>query len=868
MFRFCRERGVYLFVTKTLDECAVFRHAVHLNHLFMRNLYACLFLFFTLYSVSGQFQNQDKFWYFGYNAGLNFNTAPPTPLSDGALRSLEGCSSISDSSGNLLFYSDGRTAWNRNHLPMLNGTGLLSNPSSAQSVMILPDLQVNNRFFLITVSPTDGVNYSIIDMTLDTGLGGIVPGRKNLLIRTQTQEKITAIPGAAGSGIVWIIIFDNGQYHAYRVGGGLVNVQSLVTSTIPLSNSLTDDRGIIKASPDGTKIINTSVGLNNPAILTSFNNNTGVVSNAIPLTTPTVYKSFYGAEFSPNSRFVYLNGNTASMGNGCGGTNQREILQYDMFGSAGWYLNPIPLGGSTGSVSSRGSLQLAPNGKIYFARACQPFLGSIDNPNVLGTRANYIDDAIALAPGTTSREGLPNLIAANYVQGSNTVMGQVRLDFNGNGCDSTDPIYSNLLILLQSGPSANYDFTDGDGHYNFNVANGSHGFEPRPENPTYWNFSPANFSAIFPAQSSMQSQNFCAVSNGSVSDLEVVVVPLELARPGFVANYKIIVKNKGNIPNSGTVTLDFENAFMTLQSSSPVATTAASNRLSWTVGNLLPFQMQEFSFSMLLNTPTATTNPLNDGDNLLFTGNVSQLAGTDAIPADNVMVLNQAVVNSFDPNDKTCLEGETIDPSMVGEYLHYRIRFENTGTASAVNVVVKDVIDVTKFDIATLVPLGGSHDYYTRIRESNVVEFVFEDINLDFNDATNDGYVLFKIKTLNTLVTGDTFDNTAQIYFDFNFPIITNTETVSVISTAGIGRITDTSIQVYPNPATGFISITAASPLEHVLLQDLNGRLLSQTAFIGKSLTQQVALNNLSSGIYFVTITSNSGTKIEKLIVQ
>ena len=238
------------------------------------------------------------------------------------------------------------------------------------------------------------------------------------------------------------------------------------------------------------------------------------------------------------------------------------------------------------------------------------------------------------------------------------------------------------------------------------------------------------------------------------------------------------------------------------------------------------------------------------------------------MPADNTMVLNQTVVNSFDPNDKTCLEGKTIEPSMVGEYVHYLIRFENTGTASAIHVVVKDAIDLTKFDIATLIPLGGSHNYYTRIRKGNIVEFIHENINLGFNNATNDGYVLFKIKTLNTLVVGDTFDNTVGIYFDFNFPIIRNTETVTVMGTAGIAATTDSSIAVYPNPVSDFVSINASSGLQSVIIIDLNGRVLSQIAFTGYSRSQQIALGNLTTGIYFMTIKSDVGQKTENVIVR
>ncbi|PRX13439.1 DUF7619 domain-containing protein [Nonlabens ulvanivorans] len=447
------------------------------------------------------------------------------------------------------------------------------------------------------------------------------------------------------------------------------------------------------------------------------------------------------------------------------------------------------------------------------------------------------------------------------------ISGALIFDENNDGCDLMDPSFTNLVLNATDGNVSGFISTNADGDYIIPVSDGQHTITPNPENPTYWNFSPPNVVVDFPTQASPFTQDFCVTANGTIEDLEVIVVPLEQARPGFDTDYKVVIKNKGNVTSSGTVTLDYEEDFMTLLSTNPNAGNTPSNQLSWSFSNLQPFQMEEYEFTMTLNTPTATVNPLNGGDIITYTGTVTG-TGTDAMPADNVMVFDQTVVNSYDPNDKTCLEGETIDPVDVGEYVHYIIRFENTGTASAINVVVKDEINLNQFDITTLIPLGGSHDYYTRIREGNVVEFIHEDINLDFNNATNDGYVLFKIKTLNTLTVGDTFDNTAEIFFDFNAPIVTNTETVTVMSTASIVEVTDSSIQLYPNPANSFVNITADLGIKSATIVDLNGRTISQTNFTGNESSQRISLENLNSGIYFVTIKSEVGQKVEKLVVQ
>lgn len=830
----------------------------------MKNYVVLIFISFLFSSSLSYGQQENNYWYFGENAGVDFSTSPPSALSDGSLYSFEGCSSVSDSSGALLFYTDGTTVWNRDHVPMPNGTGLFGNSSSAQSSLIMKDVTSPNLYFLVTTSGASGLNYSIIDVTLDSGLGDILPARKNIQIQSSNQEKVVAVPRNGG---YWLITFNQGIYSAYQVSGGLISNFNPTISTIPQTLALTDRRGFLKASPDGTKLVNTSVGMTNIAYLTSFDVTTGVVSNPVPLSSSTSFTRFYGAEFSPNSRLIYLQANSSDSGNTCGTNNQRQLLQFNTEGSAGWYFNPIPVGGATSFSGGRGALQLGPDNNIYVARTCESWLGVIQDPNQLGMNSNYVHDGIALSSGTRSREGLPNQLTFNYAVTDNSVDGNVIIDTDANGCDSMDPGYANLILNFQSASFSAFGVPLTTGAYSVNLPDGNYSITPNPENPTYWNFSPTNATVDFPTQASPFTQDFCVTANGTVEDLEVFVLPLEQARPGFETDYMVRIKNKGNQTASGTVTLDFEENFMTLLSSTPTASQPATNQLSWSFSNLQPFQTEEYEFTMTLNTPTQATNPLNSGDILTFTGIVTG-QGIDAMPADNTMVFDQTVVNSFDPNDKTCLQGETIDPADVGEYVHYMIRFENTGTASAINVVIKDEIDLAKFDITTLVPLGGSHDYYTRIREGNIVEFIHENINLDFNDATNDGHVLFKIKTLNTLVAGDTFDNDAGIYFDFNFPIITNNEVVTVQSTASIHEATDASITMYPNPTSGVLNITSENSIENVAVMDMNGRMLSRYQFTSNQLAQQIDVSDLGIGMYFVTITSDLGSSTQKIVVE
>ena len=125
-------------------------------------------------------QKQTNNWYFGKNAGITFNTNPPSALTDGQLDTWEGCASISDNFGNLLFYTDGSTIYNKSHTVMPHGTGLMGDASSSQSAIIIPHPTSLNLFYVFTVpaSTTEGLRYSLIDMTLDGGLGDVNPSEK------------------------------------------------------------------------------------------------------------------------------------------------------------------------------------------------------------------------------------------------------------------------------------------------------------------------------------------------------------------------------------------------------------------------------------------------------------------------------------------------------------------------------------------------------------------------------------------------------------------------------------------------------------------------------------------------------------------
>jgi len=448
-----------------------------------------------------------------------------------------------------------------------------------------------------------------------------------------------------------------------------------------------------------------------------------------------------------------------------------------------------------------------------------------------------------------------------------TIQGNNTLDSNNNGCDALDVNYPNLKFTISDGTTTGSFISNSTGKYAIPVPAGTFTITPVVENPNYFNVSPTTATVSFPTQSSPFIQDYCITANGVHPDLEITLLPLRFAVPGFDTKYKLVYKNKGNATQSGNVNLNFNDSVLDFVASNPIISTQILNNLSWNFTDLLPFETREITFTLNLNSPMETP-AVNSGSVLPFIATISG-ATTDEAPIDNTFAFNQTVVNSFDPNDKTCLEGSTISPDLIGKYVNYMIRFENNGTANAQNIVVKDMIDLSKFDISTLVPTSASHSYITKISAGNKVEFIFENINLPFDDANNDGYVSFKIKTLPTLVDGDTFANEASIYFDYNFPIVTNIEssTFKVLLATPDFEFSN-YFTLYPNPAKEVLNISSKEAIEvkSISIYNTLGQLV--LAIPNAEKVSKIDVSSLTTGNYFIKFNSEKGTSNTRFIKE
>lgn len=381
----------------------------------MKKISLLILLTITLLNVNAQ--KQANYWYFGENAGVTFSLGPPTPLTNGALDTGEGCSSISTSAGALEFYTDGRFVYNKNHQQMPNGSGLLGHSSSTQSGIIVPKPGSSTEYYIFTVDAAEnglaaGLCYSKVDMTLDNGLGDVVTTEKNIQLVPFACEKVTAV-GHADGQTFWVITkkWGNADFYAYRIDWDGVNLTPVISTTGPMlvGNIGQASKGYLKVSPDGTKIAaanNTdfSVGIY------YFDNSTGQITH---LVSDDNYNSPggmdpggpYGVEFSPNSKILYISEWKAN----------RAIHQYDLTSNdPETILNSRQVVASVGqSARPIGALQLGPDNRLYIARDGANYLSRINTPNNLGTFCSFTDNAVNLA-GRNSRWGLPPFIQSFF----------------------------------------------------------------------------------------------------------------------------------------------------------------------------------------------------------------------------------------------------------------------------------------------------------------------------------------------------------------------------------------------------------------------------------------------------------------------
>jgi hypothetical protein len=362
-------------------------------------------------------QQETRLWYFGANAGLNFNVPPATPTSPAeittnAMNTIEGSAVTSDrTTGALLFYTNGINAWDRNNTPMPgSGTPMAGGPSSTQAGLTVPDPGNPNRYYIFTTPDlgTGPGQYNIVDMTQRGGLGNIVLERQPLPTIGGTAppllvaEKLAASPDATGTGY-WVVFSEyvttgsTSRYFSYHVSAAGIDRVVVSSGGVAIRGvGGARARGELKFSPNGQWV----AAAHEDTVITlhSFNRATGVLSFVTDLGNGPAY----GVSFSPNSNLLYVNdGWNLTPG---------HVFQFNL--SSG---NPATIRASriqigTSAEGQLGGMQIAPDGRIYIAQNGAPTLSAINCPDNPGLASGFVENAFTFTGSRRSTWGLPNLI--------------------------------------------------------------------------------------------------------------------------------------------------------------------------------------------------------------------------------------------------------------------------------------------------------------------------------------------------------------------------------------------------------------------------------------------------------------------------
>ena len=400
-----------------------------------------------------------------------------------------------------------------------------------------------------------------------------------------------------------------------------------------------------------------------------------------------------------------------------------------------------------------------------------------------------------------------------------------------------------------------FAITDGNGHYQQNVDFGTYGISQT---------QPANEVQICPAQPVQTATVDAANLTVNTDFANLSTVPHDLsvtlnstnARPGFGTQVWLTVVNNSAFP-SGQVSIALSYDAILLN---------ASNA-SWNLPVLQPYGSVTYSF--IANVP-ADIGLL--GSNLNYGATVTNTA-SEANTVNNTTFLDVTITGSYDPNDKQGTTSSRLSDTQYfltqDQWVDYTVRFQNTGSAAAETVVIRDTLDDDLF-IPSLEILGASHAFTPSFGGGRELIFTFDNINLP--DSTTDlpgsqGFISFRLKPNNDIIVGDLLENTAGIYFDFNPPIITNTTSHVVDFSTQVVALDAQRMQVWPNPTHDILHLTLPGDLHAYRVLAADGREMLPQRTTGGPITP-VDVSALPVGPYLLQAVMHDGSQMQTRFIR
>ena len=422
-------------------------------------------------------------------------------------------------------------------------------------------------------------------------------------------------------------------------------------------------------------------------------------------------------------------------------------------------------------------------------------------------------------------------------------------DANNSGTNSYGSSNSGLFTIYSANP------TD-----TFNVA-----FSLNPGYSTYCNSSTTYSNLTIPTGSGVNTYYFPITILQTYNDLQVAITPFSgCPQPGFGYRNNITYKNNGlQSISMGTITFT-NNPLVSITNISQSGSIPTSTGFTCNFNNLMP--NEERSFFVEMQVPNIPTVNLGD----LISNSVSAVPVIgDTFPLDNNATLTQTVSASFDPNELTEAHGGKIilNSFTPNDYLNYTIQFENTGTANASFIRVEDLLDAS-LDPSSIIMLNSSHNYNMRRIENKLI-WNFSSINLpptSTSPLSSHGYIQFKIKPTAGYSIGTIIPNTASIYFDNNPAIVTNTFNTEFVAALNTNTFASNGFTLYPNPAQKTLQLQTKNStyIDKIIITDLSGKVIVEQT----QNTNQVSVEQLSNGMYFIEVVSDDEKYTSKFIKE
>jgi hypothetical protein len=433
------------------------------------------------------------------------------------------------------------------------------------------------------------------------------------------------------------------------------------------------------------------------------------------------------------------------------------------------------------------------------------------------------------------------------------ITGMVYYDANGNGIyEIGEPGVPNVLIHSEN--SETYAMSGPLGNFILNYTGIEDQLTVEIDNNMY-TVSPQTITV-----SGIEEVFFGINVNGTVADLQTDAVLISPFRPGFSTSITVMVRNLGNVIQGGELTFTLpEQATFTDASIAP--SSENDSTVTWSIGDLNAFETRYINVQLLSDVSAIL------GDTAVFEFNLNA-ANSDNNLANNSVTNASIIVGAYDPNDKACSRGVIVTPTQLSNNneFEYLIRFQNTGTFYAENVVIQDTIS-SYFDLSTMRIIASSDTMNVTFEENNLVNLNFPLIFLPdstTNEPGSHGFVKYAIRTKPDLQLGSVIQNTAYIYFDFNEPIITNTAETLYDLAIGYEIVDDQSILVYPNPTTSTVTLMEyANQTVSVSLTDISGKAVAKQICVNGELD----LSRLNPGIYLGVIQATQGISAKRFKV-